>query len=148
MARLPDIRRLVPDQLPGPVREWVLRGLVDPINRLLEPVFAALDHNLSPADNLNGQYLEVTLVVPTSWTDKPQDFTSKLRGRCRGIIVVGAVELDGSGKPSGNNHGVMGAPDWEEVLPTDNRGATLRIRNQTGLTAGQKYRVTWYAMGE
>ncbi|HUR93075.1 MAG TPA: hypothetical protein VMY76_00735 [Gemmatimonadales bacterium] len=148
MARLQDIRRLVADNAPPEHRGWVARALVEPINRLLEPIYAALDRGLSVQANLNAQVLEATFTAPSDWADAPQDFVSALRGRCIGVQVLRADELDSSGKPSGNNHGTMGIPDWEEIQPASARAPTIRIRNQTGLTAGQRYRVVWLALGE
>jgi hypothetical protein len=148
MARLPDNRRIVADNAPPEHRGWVQRALVEPINRLLEPIYAALDRGLSVRTNMNAQVLEATFIAPSDWAGAPQDFASTLRGRCLGVQVLRADHLDASGKPTGDNHGTMGAPDWEEILPASAKAPTIRIRNQTGLTAGVRYRVVWQALGE
>jgi hypothetical protein len=131
MARLPDQRKILPEDFPE--QKWI-PALLSPLNRFFEDVVRALNKGLTFKENIAGEILTVTIdgVFPLDvrWTNMSPPIAAWI-GKCR--------ETSG-------NHTNFTDPlflDWELTA-----SGQFRINNITGLTAtmANKFSVTIIAI--
>jgi hypothetical protein len=141
-ATLPD-KEFSSAEVPADVRRWYDVALLRPLNELRRALVASHSKGLGFA-NLNQQLLGPKRITSDGSGAVPVlTFPSRLSGRCLGITLLRAAELDSSGKETTNTLGTWGAvPTWEE------KNGVFRLLSQTGPAASKVYNVTWLAYGE
>lgn len=131
MARLPDQRKISPEEFPD---QSFMPRLLGPINRFFEEVVRALNKGLTFKENISGELITVTIdgtyPLDVRWTNANPPVAAWI-GKCR--------ETSG-------NHTNFSAPlflDWEIAS-----NGSFRINNITGLTASMtsKFNVTIIAI--
>lgn len=143
------IRLLTPDEVPTADRPWVERVLIQPLNRMLDPLRLLLDRGISVQTNMHAQVFALAFTAPSGsdWSSSRFETVSALRGSALGIIVIRCDLLDSAGKPS-TPVSDLGLPAFEERVATGRTERLFRLVYQPGLTAASRYRVTYLAWGD
>lgn len=144
---LPPDKDFSDETVPAEVRQWFGPALVRPLNEFRRAVSALLAGGLG-SSNLNEQVLTRVVRIGSGGTwPTDVEFYSTLKGRCLGVTVVRAVELDSSNADTTNALATWGLPTWQERSDSQGR-AVLKLLSQSGPAASKSYRVTWIARGE
>lgn len=148
-----QIPTLSADDLPKDVRSWLERGVLGPLNRVLDLLRALLNRGISLRAHVNAQVVERKFIPPSSdpdftnqldWSASKLDTPSTLSGACLGVQVLGAWTIDGAGRDVASVSGLP-APSWREVVVDG--GRQIRLIYQPGLTSGVRYRLVLLAWG-
>jgi hypothetical protein len=133
MASLPKIRRLVVEDFPDQ-KDWIGKLLL-PLNEFMESVNQALDKNLALEENVSAQIKELSFQTRSTVSATfPLYFKLTLTRKPIGVLVVRAIEDDAA--PATLTTAVWAY--WE--LTQDGQ---IKISNLSGLSASQKYKVTF-----
>ena len=138
MAQLPIIKKILKEDLKT-APAWI-DALLYPLNTFMEGTYYALDKQLTIADNVNGNFSTITFITKGTYgTASPltdgwevQKITTSLIDKAS-TVLVGQVICLSDYKPITSPVYV----DWSWL-----NGQVL-INYMTGLTAGQKYSVTF-----
>lgn len=131
MAKLGFLKRIITEDFPKDSQQLVSK-LAFILNPALEQIVQAMANNLTFEDNIASMVKDITVEVGVD--GKPISgggFQSTLKGVCKNIIIVRAINLTNS------NVYPSGCPfiSWEE----DSK--VINIKHITGLQANNKYRL-------
>lgn len=139
MAAPPTLGPLTLEAMPG-APGW-LEKLLKPLNPFVAAVRGALTKGLTPGDNMDAAWLEVTLTAPTL----PEAIPTKTRGAAHGVFLARVRTLEGSA-PS-----AAPAILWEAATrPEAGGGHTpcIRLTAVSGLTSGSRYSLRLLVLAE
>jgi hypothetical protein len=131
MARIQAPRRVRIEDF-GPEERKVIERLSETINTFNEDVYNTLSNGVD-FDNLNQQLVDVIVQIDAGGeiANEPR-FTTTVRGRIRGVIVVRAENIE--------NPNVF--PTAAPFISYASNGNLVTILNVTGLPNSSSYRLT------
>ena len=135
MAKLSGIKRILKEQLPSAVQQWVDQ-LIIPLNNAVSQFTYALTNQLTITDNFQGAVKTFTLKN----SDYPFTFQHGLAVRPK-VCFLGQV-LEDSGSPA-----LFTAAPYAQWEP-DQSGTQIVLRQITGLNASKTYFVTLVILAE
>ena len=135
MAKLSNIKRILKEQLPSDVRDWI-DNILFPFNTAISQFTYALTNQLTIQDNFLGSVKEFTLKT----SDFPFTFSHGLNVKPK-ILFLGQIQEVTGGTPSTFIIGPV--LQWE----MGSSGSTIVIRTITGLDTSKSYNVTIVVLG-
>lgn len=132
--KLPTIQRFQKQTYAG-APDWFTRFLGD-VNSFTEIVWNILNKNLTPADNLDAQVYQTTILAGAAAEDNTLSFQSTLK-HTPSVLVVGQA----------TDQAAYSSPFTSAVFPTWSfSGSTISITGIAGLTSGHTYNITFLVL--
>lgn len=126
MAKLPSLIRLLVEDFPDQ-KEWIGK-LLQPLNQFMESTAASINKSLTVQDNIDQQYVEVSITGNASST-----FKATTKNRPSGVSVINVVTVSGTAPTAAVQ------PIWEYVPATNSIKVTSWYG---GLNSSSKYKIT------
>jgi hypothetical protein len=128
--KLPTIQRFQKQNYPGSP-DWFTRFISD-LNSFTEIVWNILNNNVTPADNMDAQVYQTTVLAGAAAADNAFQFMSTLNHNPQAILVGYVADTAAYEAPLANAVGIQ----WTFS------GSTISVTGVTGLTAGHTYALT------
>lgn len=136
--KLPSYKRIIKEDFASEEQSLISKlGFL--LNSAFDSIFLAFDKNITIADNLNQDLVDIDVSVDANgYPRQPVEIRTKLRNNCKGAMVVRVDNL--------TNPGVY-VPLAPFVHFEQAQTTSVRITNIRGLTADNKYRVKLLLLG-
>lgn len=137
MAKFEGVKRITSEDFESKDQALISK-LASPLNNVLEFVARAFNKNIGWSDNLNCDLRVIELNVNASGLPTPEvTFKSNLKGTCKGIYIEKLENLTNPGT----------YPTSAPFISFSEDNFQISINHITGLTSGNKYRISLVCRG-